>query len=196
MCGFAASALKAACYIVPFLLSPPFSSALLYQVSFPSFFLPLLLLFILPLSSLVSRLSSTFTLLSRRLLLHKINSCPSFLLPSPLLCGRRRASCSLCACRPSAVHPALLLQLSVSPTAYDSQSSDELSSNQSMNFSPSNSAQPLPCFDSGPSPARSSPGASRQVSANGRGGCRHRVLNLRPVMATKYVTKSNHPRKT
>lgn len=127
---------------------------------------------------------------SRCLLLHKINSCPSFLLPSRLLCGRRRASCSLCACRPSAVHPALLLQLSVSPTAYDSQSSAELSSNQSMNFSPSNSAQPLPCFDSGPSPARSSPGASRQVSAGGRGGCDHRVLIFRPVMAKKYVIKN------
>lgn len=74
---------------------------------------------------------------------------------------------SLCACRPSAVPPALLLQLSVSPSAYDSQASDELSSNQSMNFSPSNSAQPIPCLDSGPSTAHSSSGAARQVSVEG-----------------------------
>lgn len=186
MCGFAASALKAARFIVPIQVLPSAP---------PSFIrLPFLLSSCISYcssssSSLLLR-SSVYTLLSHRLLLHKINSCPSFLLPSPLLCGRRRASCSLCACRPSAVQPALLLQLSVSPTAYDSQSSDELSSNQSMNFSPSNSAQPLPCFDSGPSPARSSPGASRQVSAGGRGGCRHRVLNFIPVMAAKYEKKN------
>lgn len=90
---------------------------------------------------------------------------PSFLLPS--LLWLLMCFLSLCACRPSAVHTALLLQLSVSPSAFDSQASDELSSNQSMSFSPSNSAQPIPCFDSGPSPAHSSPGAARQVSLKG-----------------------------
>lgn len=94
---------------------------------------------------------------------------PSFLLPS--LLWLLMCFLSLCACRPSAVHTALLLQLSVSPSAFDSQASDELSSNQSMSFSPSNSAQPIPCFDSGPSPAHSSPGAARQVSLKGWRGC-------------------------
>ncbi|XP_067332253.1 trinucleotide repeat-containing gene 6A protein-like isoform X1 [Channa argus] len=70
-------------------------------------------------------------------------------------------------------------KLSVSPSAYDNPASDELSSNQSMSFSPSNSAQPIPCLDSGPSPALTSPGAARQnvnpmlggnSVAQGRGG--------------------------
>lgn len=93
-----------------------------------------------------------------------------FLLLSFSLCTSLAADVlpvSLCACRPSAVHLALLLQLSVSPSAYNNQASDELSSNQSMSFSPSNSAQPVPRLDSGPSPAHSSPGGSRQVSVEG-----------------------------
>lgn len=62
---------------------------------------------------------------------------------------------------------ALLLQLSASPSAYDNPAPDELSSNQSMGFPPSNSAQPIPCLDSGPTPAHSSPGTARQVSVEG-----------------------------
>lgn len=61
----------------------------------------------------------------------------------------------------------MLLQLSASASAYDSPASDDLSSNQSMSFSASNSAQPFPCLDSEP-PPRS--GAARQVSADRRTG--------------------------
>ncbi|XP_038136264.1 trinucleotide repeat-containing gene 6A protein-like isoform X1 [Cyprinodon tularosa] len=64
-------------------------------------------------------------------------------------------------------------------SAYDSPASDELSANQSMSLSPSNSAQPIPCFNSGPSPSHSSSGAALQnvnpmlgggSVAQGRGG--------------------------
>lgn len=61
----------------------------------------------------------------------------------------------------------VLLQLSVSQSAYDSQTSDELSSNQSMSFSSSNSAQHISCFDPGPSSSHASTGATRQVSVGG-----------------------------
>lgn len=64
----------------------------------------------------------------------------------------------------------VLLQLSVSQSAYDSQTSDELSANQSGSFSSSRSAQLMSCFDSGPSSAHSSTGASRQVSVGGQKG--------------------------
>lgn len=62
----------------------------------------------------------------------------------------------------------VLLQLSVSQSAYDSQTSDELSSNQSMSFSPSNSSQHISCFDPGPSSSHSNTGATRQVSVRGQ----------------------------
>lgn len=61
----------------------------------------------------------------------------------------------------------VLLQLSVSQSTYDSQTSDELSANQSMSFSPSNSAQHSSCFNPGPSSAHSNTGANRQVSVGG-----------------------------
>lgn len=61
----------------------------------------------------------------------------------------------------------VLLQLSVSQSTYDSQTYDELSTNQSMSFSPSNSAQHISCFDPGPSSAHSNTGANRQVSVGG-----------------------------
>ncbi|XP_068605700.1 trinucleotide repeat-containing gene 6A protein-like [Brachionichthys hirsutus] len=75
-------------------------------------------------------------------------------------------------------------KLSLSPAAHDSQASDELSSNQSMSFSTSTSAQPVPCLESGLSAARSGPGVAQQnvnpmmggsSIAQGRGGPQSQV---------------------
>lgn len=60
----------------------------------------------------------------------------------------------------------LLPQLPVPPSA-----SDEHCSGQSMSLPPLTSTQPILCHDSGPSAAHSSPGVSRQVSAQAARGC-------------------------
>lgn len=104
-----------------------------------------------------AKLSTIISLSSPHFFLYNNFFLP-FLLPSLCLFG-----CCCAASCPSAVHLVLLLQLS-SPSAYESPAPDELSSSQSMNLSPSNSAQPVPCLNSGPSPSHSSSGAARQVS--------------------------------
>lgn len=161
-----------AIFSFPLTFSPRYLLTLLLITLFYS---PLSLTLSITVHSLSCRFLGPYFTVSCLLLptffLGKINSFPSFLLSSLHLYDCWCASCPS-ACRPSTVHPALLLQLSVSPSAYDSQSSDELSSNQSMSFSPSKSAQPIPCFDSGPSPAHPSPGGARQVSVETwRGYC-------------------------
>lgn len=93
LCGFAAPALNAAYLFVPIFLIPFFNSTFLCYCTFLCYSFVFLYFFWSSFSLMLSVPLFTHHSPLSSLFFCKINFCPSFLLPSPLVCGCWCASC-------------------------------------------------------------------------------------------------------